>query len=221
MMTEYISGKSLLEEKLMIRQLRLTAICTCILLLGLFLSQNVADSQKRRGSRTVKTSSIVEVKPGANAVADAPPECAQLVRDFIAYTSRQKPDITNDTQARNRWLSDGLRKALDHRLSAYKDYAKKNPDSPEGPPANGDFMGSWDFPTTYSIVAARRYDNRAIVDVNFVWGPKTEYAGDTRLVSYVMVREGNAWKLDDIYTFQGKFVSAGSLSQTFQSDTYP
>src|SRR5215472_16231207 len=201
----------------MSRQLRLTAISTCILLLGPLLFQSVADSQKRKGSRAAKSSAIVEVKPAANAV-DAPPECAQLVRDFIAYTSRERPDITTDAQARSRWLSEGLRKALDHRLSAYKDYAKKNPDSPEGPPSNADFMGSWDFPTSYSIVAARRYDTRAIVDVNFVWGPKTEYAGDTRLTSYVLVREGNAWKLDDIYTFQGKFVSAGSLSQTFQSD---
>jgi hypothetical protein len=118
-------------------------------------------------------------------------------------------------------LSDSLRKALAHALAAYKDNSQKNPDSPDGPPGNGDFVGSWNYPTTYAIASSRRYDDKVVVDVIFKWGPKTEYPGDKRLVSYALVREGNGWKIDDLYTFRGEFVSAGSLSQTFLSETIP
>jgi len=67
----------------------------------------------------------------------------------------------------------------------------------------------------------RESDKRVIVDVIFTWGPKTEYPGDHRLVSYVLVREGSGWKIEDLYTFHGEFVAAGSLNQTFFSESYP
>ena len=158
---------------------------------------------------------------GTAALSAAPPECTQIIRDFIAYVSREKPDIATDRQAQNRWLSDSLHKALEHRLTVYKEFDKKNPDSPETPPGNGDFVGSWDYPTSYSIANSRRYEQRTIVDVIFTWGPKTQYPGDKRLVSYVLVREGNGWKIEDLYTFHGEFVAAGSLNQTFFAETYP
>jgi hypothetical protein len=179
-------------------------------------SQGVA-SQKRKP----RPSAISEEKAANTNVAEAPPEAVQLVRDVIAYVSHEKPDIANDKAAQTRWLSDTLRKALDHRLNVYKEFAKKNADSPEGPPGNSDFVGSWDYPTSFTISGSRRYDNRAIVDVVFKWGAKTQYPGDTRLASYVLAREGAGWKLDDIYTFRGEYVSTGSLSQTFSSESYP
>jgi hypothetical protein len=200
---------------------RRLCVLAIILISALSVYETAADSQKKTSSGQHKAGTISEEKAATNATADAPPECAQVVRDFIAYISRPKPDIATDKQAQSRWLSDDLRKGLEHRLAAYNDYAKKNADSPEEPPSNADFVGSWDYPTTYSIVGVRRYDKRAIVDVTLKWGPKTQYPGDSRLASYVVVRERDAWKLDDVYTFRGEFVSTGSLSQTFASATYP
>jgi hypothetical protein len=197
------------------KQLCLLAIISGSLISGLLLHQASAQNRRR------KPGTIREERLSAVAVAAAPPQCAQLVRDFIAYVSHEKPDIASDRQAQNRWLSDSLQKALVHRLTVYQEYDKKNPDSPEGPPGNGDFVGSWDYPTSFTIAASRRYDKRAIVDVIFTWGPKTEYPGDRRLVSYVLVSEGNGWKIEDLYTFHGEFVSAGSLNETFFSETYP
>jgi hypothetical protein len=196
------------------RQLCLLAFIGCCLTSVLLFIGPVVEGQKR------KPVTIREEKLSA-VVADAPSECALIVREFIAYISREKPDIASDKQAQNRWLSDSLRKALVHRLGVYKEYDKKNPDSADGPPGNGDFVGSWDYPSSYAITAARRYDKRAIVDVIYTWGPKTQYAGDKRLVSYVLVREGNGWKIEDLYTFHGEFVSASSLNQTFFSESYP
>jgi hypothetical protein len=200
------------------RQLSLLTILVLALASGLMFFHGTVESQRKKRGAVV---TIREETPGPAALSAAPPECTQIVRDFIGYVSREKPDIASDRQAQNRWLSDSLHKALEHRLTVYKEYDKKNPDSPDGPPGNGDFVGSWDYPTTYVIAASRRYEKRAIVDVIYTWGPKTEYPGDKRLVSYVLVREGNGWKIEDLYTFHGEYVAAGSLNQTFFSETYP
>jgi hypothetical protein len=196
------------------RQLCLLALVAS-LISGALLVQSAAQSRRRRPT------AIQEEKTVASSVSEAPAECGQIVRAFIAYVSHEKPDIASDKQAQNRWLSDSLHKALVHRLEVYKEYDKKNPDSPDGPPGNGDFVGSWNYPTSFTVGAARRYDKRVVVDVIFTWGPKTEYPGDKRLVSYVLVLEGGGWKIEDLYTFHGEFVAASSLNQTFFSDTYP
>ena len=198
------------------RQLCLLTIIVCGLVSGLFLSGAV-NSQRRRPKPPV----TIQEETVPVYVPSASPDCSRLVREFIAYISREKPDIASDKQAQDRWLSDSLRKAFEHRLTFYRAYIKKVPDSAEGPPGNGDFVGSWNYPTTYQIGASRVYNQRAIVDVIFTWGPKTEYPGDQRLVSYVLVREGPAWKIEDLYTFHGEFVAASSLNQTFFSETYP
>jgi hypothetical protein len=193
----------------------LLAVASIALVLAGFVA-----AQKQGGKRSAPAT-IREEAPTNVAAAPAPAECAALVRALVAYVSHEKPDITTDSAAQNRWLSESLRKALAHRLEAYKEYAKKNADSPEGPPGNADFVGSWDYPTTFSIVGSRLEGVHAVVDVTFTWGPETQYPGDKRLTSYAFVREGNAWKLDDIYTFRGEFVEASSLMATFSRDQYP
>ena len=193
-------------------------IAVSILIFGLLVMQS---SQGALARQRANASRIGEVSSASTAVASAPSECLTSVRDFITYISREKPDIASDRDAQNRWLSQNLRRGLAHRLGAYRAFVKSNPDSPEGPPNNGDFVGSWDYPSIYSIIGSRRYGDRALVDIMFTWGKKTQYPGDTRLVTYVLVREDNAWKLDDIYTLRGKFVEAGSLSSTFAKEIYP
>lgn len=161
-----------------------------------------------------------EVAAARNEVA-APTQAIQQVRDLIKYLFHEKPDIASDTSAQTRWLSEPMRKALANRQKVYATYAKENPDSPEGPPSNSDFIGSWNYPTSFRLVGSRLAGQRAVVDVLFRWGKNTEYPGDTRLTYYVLVRENGSWKLEDIYTFEGKFVAAESLLETFRQSSYP
>jgi hypothetical protein len=58
--------------------------------------------------------------------------------------------------------------------------------------------------------------SRAIIDVLYKWGPKTNYPGDERITSFIFLLEDGAWKLDDVYTFRGKFAQAESLNQYFR-----
>lgn len=173
-------------------------------------------------SQQSKAGNILEVKSGKPVNAEAPAECLAVARELIAYIFRKEPDIAKDKEAQNRWLSENLRKGLAHRQEVYSEHVQRVPDTAEGPPDNGDFIGSWDHPTSHAIVGSRRYGERAIVDIVFTWGEKTNYPGDTRLASYVFIREGNAWKLDDIYTFRGEFTAgAHSLSEIFWRNDYP
>lgn len=152
-------------------------------------------------------SSIVEVKHGAPTAA-APRECLTAFRGFFQYLQKNEPGVVRDEQAQKRWLSQELRKALAQKLATFTS-PKDDPDYP----SNNTFIGSWDQPTSYAIVASRRYGKRAVVDVVYKWGPKTNYPGDERTTSFIFLLEDGAWKLDDIYTFRGEFVQAESLSQ--------
>jgi len=145
------------------------------------------------------------VRPAASKTA--PTECIATFKQFFAYVQREKPSIISDKTAQAKWLSKNLREALEQKINTFKD----QPDNPDFP-GNGTFVGSWDYPTTYSVVGSRRYDKRAVIDVWYEWGQGTNYPGDTRLTSFVFVLENGAWKLDDIYTYRGKFATAESLN---------
>lgn len=152
-------------------------------------------------------SAIVEVKHSTPAAA-APRECLVAFRGFFQYLQKTEPGIVRDEQAQKRWLTQELRKALAQKLTTFTS-PKDDPDYP----SNNTFIGSWDQPSSYAIVASRRYGKRAVIDVLYKWGPKTNYPGDERTTSFIFLLEDGAWKLDDIYTFRGEYVQAESLNQ--------
>jgi len=152
-------------------------------------------------------SAIVEVKQSSPAAA-APRECLAAFRGFFQYLQKTEPGIVRDEQAQKRWLSQEMRKALAQKLATFTSPA----DDPDYP-SNNTFIGSWDQPSSYAIVASRRYGKRAVIDGLYKWGPKTNYPGDERTTSFIFLLEDGAWKLDDVYTFRGEFVQAESLNQ--------
>ena len=158
----------------------------------------------------VAQQTIVEVKNRAVA-ATAPKECLTTFREFFRYLQKNEPSIVRDEQAQKRWLTQELRKALAQKVATFTS-PQDNPDFP----GNGTFVGSWDYPTTYSIVSSRRYGKRAVIDVLYKWGPKTNYPGDERTTSFIFMLEEGAWKLDDVYPFRGAFAQAESLNQYFR-----
>src|ERR1044072_207725 len=159
----------------------------------------------------VSAQKIAEVKPTAASIA-APRECLATFRDFFSYLQKTEPGIVRDEQAQKRWLTQELRKALAQKLATFTS-PKDDPDYP----SNNTFIGSWDQPTTYAIASSRRYGKRAVIDVLYKWGPKTNYPGDERTTSFIFLLEDGAWKLDDVYTFRGEFVQAESLNQYLRS----
>jgi hypothetical protein len=154
---------------------------------------------------------IAEVKHTAPGVA-APRECLVAFRAFFNYLQNSEPGIVRDGRAQKRWLSEELRRALAQKLGTFTSPA----DDPDYP-SNNTFIGSWDQPSTYAVVASRRYNKRAVIDVLYKWGPNTNYPGDERTTSFIFLLEDGAWKLDDIYTFRGQFVQAESLNQYLRS----
>jgi hypothetical protein len=150
---------------------------------------------------------IAEVKQSAGAIA-APKECVATFREFFSYLQKKDTSIVKDHQAQQRWLTQELRKAFQQKLATFT-----TPQDDPDYPSNSTFLGSWDYPTTYSIVASRRYGKRAIIDVLYKWGPKTNYPGDERTTSFIFLLEDGKWKLDDVYTFRGEFAQAESLNQ--------
>ena len=150
---------------------------------------------------------IAEVK-GKTVPFAAPKQCLLSFREFFSYLQKKDTNIVKDERAQKLFLSENLRKAFQQKLASFAN-GSDDPDYP----SNDTFIGSWDYPITYSIIASRRYGNRAVIDVLYKWGPNTNYPGDERTTSFIYVFEDRMWKLDDTYTFRGEFATAESLNQ--------
>jgi hypothetical protein len=161
---------------------------------------------------TLIQTSIKELPGKPLPVSAAPAECLATFRQFFNYVQQDKPSLITDERAQDRWLTKDLREALKQKLSTFKD----QPDDPDYP-SNGTFVGTWDKPSTFSIIGSRRYGNRAVLDVWYAWGKGTNYPGDTRLSYFIFRLEDGRWKLDDVYTFRGEFASAESLNAYLRS----
>jgi len=161
---------------------------------------------------TLVQPSIKEVLRKPLVVSVAPNECLATFRQFFTYVQQEKPSIITDERAQNRWLTKDLRDALKQKLATFKN----QPDDPDYP-SNGTFVGTWDKPSTFTIIGSRRYGNRAVLDVWYAWGKGTNYPGDTRLSYFIFRLEDGQWKLDDLYTFRGQFATAESLNAYLRS----
>lgn len=150
---------------------------------------------------------ISEVK-GSTVATAAPKQCLLAFREFFSYLQKSQSNIVKDERSQKLFLSENLRKAFQQKIASFAN-GSDDPDFP----GNGTFIGSWDYPTSYSIISSRRYGNRVIIDVLYKWGPNTNYPGDERTTSFIYVLEDRMWKLDDIYTFRGEFATAESLNQ--------
>jgi hypothetical protein len=154
---------------------------------------------------------LLETSPKTKSLKVAPEQCLKTLRVFLAYVSRSTPDISVDKPAQMRWLTKDLRDAMAKKVEIEDTKAKQNPTDKREFPDNGEFVGAWDYPSTYSIVGSRRYDKVAIIDVEYRWRAGTNYEGDKRLRSFIFLKENESWRLDDIYDFQGQ-----SLKSYFQ-----
>ena len=170
-------------------------LLSCITVILIMVSVGVAQQR------------IVELPHKAPSVA-APKECLVAFREFFIYLQKNEPGIIKDQQAQERWLTLELRTALKGKVATFA-----NPQDDPDFPSNSTFIGSWDYPSNFAIVGSRRYGKRAVVDVFYKWGPKSNYPGDERTSSFIFILEDGKWKLDDIYTFRGRFAQAESLNQ--------
>ena len=160
------------------------------------------DNQETKRSTVIKESVrkplVVTAAPAASLTA---------FRQLFTYLQNSQPSIVKDQQAQDKFLSKSLREALRKKVASFKD----QPEDPDFP-TNNTFIGSWDTPSTFTILGSRRYDKRVVLDIWYEWGKGTNYPGDTRLSNFIYVFEDGAWKLDDVYTFRGEFASAESLN---------
>lgn len=153
--------------------------------------------------------SIVE-EPSGEGVAAGPE--VEVVREFIRYLFTPGTDIATAGVAQTRWLTQALDAELDGAYRRVAGAAASHPDERYDLPSNSDFYDSWEPPTMFRFLGSRSYGTQAFVDVEYGWGPETNYPGDRRTISYVMMLTDGIWRIDDVLTIRGEFASPGSLS---------
>ena len=157
-----------------------------------------------------RASALILEEPSGEGVATSPE--AAVAREFIQYLFTPGTDIATASVAQTRWLTQALDAELDEAYRRCAEAAAAHPDERYDLPSNSDFYDSWDPPTTFRLLGSRIYGTQAFVDVEYGWGPETNYPGDRRTISYVMALTDGMWRVDDVLTIRGEFASPGSLS---------
>lgn len=136
---------------------------------------------------------VLSRAPGARATAAAPEGRVQsLLERHFAGTMAFDPATV---AAKRPWLS----AALQQRVAAY--FAKPRRRD-QVPPINGDpFTDTQETPTRFAVQAASVEGERARVPVRFA------DAFSQRGVTYLLVREGGRWRVDDLADSRGTLLS--------------
>jgi hypothetical protein len=127
------------------------------------------------------------------------------VNDFFTYLLNPKRDITKDPAAQSRWLTRDLRHALAASMAGADKAAKAHPDEQIDTPNNGTFLAAWDPPTAFKVAETKSTPPTARVDLRFTWGPKSQYPGETRMMTVLLTLEDGAWRVSDIHSHAAKF----------------
>ncbi|MCH7227866.1 hypothetical protein [Haloferula sp. A504] len=128
---------------------------------------------------------------------------------------KSERDILTDEAVKKRYFSKELRQAIDDSLADAAEWTPP-PNHPWPHPANQDrfnrtIFNSWDLPTTFSLGEVAEDGDSATVAVYYDWGEGTQYEGNRRATSVRLVYESEGWRIDDLITHEGAFISAGSL----------
>jgi hypothetical protein len=137
------------------------------------------------------------------AASPATPEATTT--DFFNYLLKSKHDIAKDTAAQTRWLSHGVRHALAEAEAGSDKAAKAHPNEQIDSPDNGTFLAAWDPPSSFKVTAVKSTPPTAHVDLLFTWGAKSQYPGETRVMTASLALEDGAWHITDIHSHAARF----------------
>lgn len=137
----------------------------------------------------------------------------------MAQVFRHDRDLFTDTSFKKQYISVRLRDLIDKGLKDAATFAPPPGEPWVGHPAQQDrfnrtILNAWDVPTSYSVGDASVNGDAASVPVIYHWGPGAQYEGDKRITTVMLVNEAGRWRVDDLVTSKGEFVTAGSLSKT-------
>jgi hypothetical protein len=150
--------------------------------------------------------------------ADAGPK--EFTEGFMKEIFRYDRDLFTDASFKKRYFSEGLTELIDEGIRDAVDYTPP-PFVTGGHPVKQDrfnrtILNAWDTPTSYSVGEATTNSHVASVPVRYYWGPGSQYEGDVRVTNVSLVKEPRGWRVNDLITIEGKFVTAGSLVATLE-----
>lgn len=146
------------------------------------------------------------------APPDTVPSPEAAAHNFFTFLLGKKHDIVKDAAAQGRWLTKDLRQELAAAVAGSNKAARAHPGEQIDSPDNGTFLAAWDPPTEFKVTKVKTNPPNARVDLQFIWGPKTQYPGEKRMMTAVMALEDGAWKIRDVQVHAAKFNQASTVS---------
>lgn len=151
---------------------------------------------------------------------------------FMARTFSSGPseDLLRDARFCGRFLSKRLWRRVKVATAQFQQrvvgrIARPEDAHPGGTGHKGTILSAWNTPTSfrmggshqttrdYKVCDEHHTDSSAVVDVVYIWGKGTQYEGDERLTSVILVKEADRWFVDDLYTHGGLYCTPGHFDR--------
>jgi hypothetical protein len=182
-----------------------------LLALGFFASCAGSSPRDARDKPTNYAQSAELTVPHSDTFArDRDQSCGfasprEAVGGFMQILFTQKvPAMLHDHSINRRFFTGSLRQQVALSIKQAATWKQGWSDYRTHPGIRNEFnqevFQAWDTPSTFRLASSHISRDRAMVDVIYKWGRGTQYAGDTRLTSVILVREKGRWFIDDLYT---------------------
>lgn len=152
---------------------------------------------------------VVLMVVGASKPSTASPE--KVTTEFFQYLLTSQREITSDSPAQERWMSEALRSELVKAMEAAKRKALERRGEKIDLPSNDTFLAAWEKPASFKIISSQKTPFTALAAVEFLWSAQSEYPGDKRTMTTVLVYENTGWRISDIHVHKGKYTDNRSV----------
>ncbi len=144
---------------------------------------------------------------------NVPPECFKTLRGYFEAIKSDEIDLVEDRVTRERFVTADLSEQFQAYLATfvYEDGQEPGPEYPN----NNDFLMFWESPDEIALLGARRYEKTAFIDLLFMPGPDQNYSGEFSFVTYRMIWDNRACRIDDSYIFSGQQKGVATLREIF------
>ena len=145
--------------------------------------------------------------------ADQSPGYTNIAKEFInTYLNRAKSAEVSYRQT-SIWFTSELNQLMNGYIKLRSKDIKEHPKEMPDPSIEEKLSIFWDLPSHVEITSANESGDSALVLLLCTWGKGTDYEGDKQPISLIFKKSPRGWKIDNITTPKGKFVSQSDLRE--------
>jgi hypothetical protein len=146
---------------------------------------------------------------------------SKIAKGFITTYLNRSKNSEGSYQQTSIWFTAELNQLMSDYIKFRSKDIKEHPKEMPDPSIEEKISTFWDLPSHVEITSTNESGDSATVLLLCTWGKGTDYEGDKQPISLIFRKSPKGWKIDNITTPDGKFVSRSDLREELSKKQLP